>query len=124
MAQIQAAKALPAPEAYRPGPGDPLQRLVRRLRGEDVDAWDSEGAPGSPGAAPQNAPTVVAPAGVEAQLGREVLQILGAAPLAGAARAAAVEVISAQLYEREHLPDAVAQALRRVLGILVTGQPD
>lgn len=118
MGQIRAAKVLPAPEAYRPGPGDPLQRLVRRVRGEDVDAWEQKSAPADSGGAPGQP----APAGAEAQLGREVLAILRGAPLPGPARAAAAEVLSAQLAERDPHPDLLTHALRRVLGILVTGQ--
>src|SRR5690554_6763248 len=94
--QIRQAKALPAPQAYRPEPGDPLERLMRRMRGEDVDAPDAAGGALSAGAS-QTAGALAAPAGVEAQLGREVLEILRGAPLPGAARAAAVEVLSAQL---------------------------
>lgn len=124
--QIRQAKNLPAPEAYRPEPGDPLERLRRRMRGEDVDAPEPAASALSPGAA-KNAGAAgarQAPAGVEAQLGREVLAILGAAPLPGAARAAAAEVLSAQLYAHQNLPDEVAEGLRRVLGMLVTGQVD
>lgn len=137
---IRGEAELPAAKPYLPEAGDPLDRLIRRMRGEDVDAQDTAEAsmdasmsaglgpadtPETPGAPASRAPA----AGVEAQLGREVMEMLRSAALPGPARAAAAELLSAQLHGLEGsnmAPSAAegAAVLRRVLRILVTTQYD
>ncbi|AWV88087.1 hypothetical protein DN745_01560 [Bradymonas sediminis] len=118
------------------------------MRGEDVDALESPDSASNAASGPpcgtadiaqvtwsgaskpgQAQPPAPAPsAGVEAQLGREVFEMLRASNLPGPARAAAANLLCEQLHWLESSPGAapsaaeMANGLRKVLSILVTTQ--
>lgn len=129
--RIRAQAELPAPEPYLAGEGDPLERLMRRMRGEEIGEpadLSKGGAAESTSAGKRSAPRPAPAAGVEAQLGREVLVMLRSIDLPGQARGAAAEMLSEQLHRLEassnDTPSSaeVAAGLRQVLRILVTAQ--
>jgi hypothetical protein len=119
LATVRRAREIPEAPAYRPTTGDPLARLGRIMRGEEGDERSS-----GESAAPASVSGVKSSggSGVEAALGREVLGLLRAQALPGPARAAAVELLIAELEAAETTPRA--DALRAVLAIPVTARHD
>lgn len=111
---------------------DPMKRLAGAIA-EEIEAVgarrsvlhnrgsEREGATRQP---PSRSPGSEA-GGLEATLGREVLDLLGGRPLSGDARREAVHQVVALLDAVERAEaDRLRTDLRRLLGLLVTGQPD
>ena len=140
LATLDEARALPEPEPYEQSGDDPLVEITAAIRAEaehqaktPPSTWseaasETGAANGAQPSQPQSSSNTGSPsdkplpestgqdATVEARIGREVLALLRDQPLDGSARAAAVERLAGQLDDPD--PDA----LREILGVLVTGQ--